>query len=351
MFTFLLKNSFLLSIICVVNSLSYNSNIIDKFKTWTNNFKVNFVNEHHLIHVFENWLSNDKFIEESNQKNLTYKLAHNVYSGLNSSEFNSFMNFKSNKKLINQTFLRGQADFINNIVINEDLINTLPLSVDWRLKDVVTDVKNQGQCGSCWSFSTTGALEGAYSIKYGKLISFSEQQLVDCSNIRNGGSNLGCNGGEMQTTLDWIGKYGGLCTEEAYPYVSGTTLKANTCDNSCSKIIESTVKSTVSVLVNSDSAMMTALSQQPVSIAIQADQKEFQLYSSGVFTATCGTDLDHGVLLVGYGTDNNQDYYIMKNSWGSSWGENGYMRMGRGNIYNDGKGQCGLLMEGAYPIL
>jgi C1A family cysteine protease len=220
----------------------------------------------------------------------------------------------------------------------------------------VTPVKNQKQCGSCWSFSTTGALEGIYAIKRGNLVSFSEQQLVDCDYIRAGGTSLGCNGGDMKSAMEWIGKNNGLCTESAYPYVSGDTKTNGPCQKSCSIVSGSDISTTVSVSANSDNAMMTALAQQPVSVAIEADQSSFQLYKSGVFTGTCGTSLDHGVLLVGYGTMNGLDYYIMKNSWDVTWGSQGFMYMARGvdasgKPYNGGKGQCGVLMQGVYPVL
>ena len=162
----------------------------------------------------------------------------------------------------------------------------------------------------------------------------------------------------MQSAMEWIGKNNGLCTEQAYPYVSGTTQTNGPCQKTCSIVSGSDISTTVSVSANSDNAMMTALAQQPVSVAIEADQSSFQLYKSGVFTGSCGTNLDHGVLLVGYGTMNGLDYYIMKNSWGSSsWGDQGYMYMGKGNDpasgkpYNGGKGQCGVLMQGVYPVL
>jgi C1A family cysteine protease len=225
----------------------------------------------------------------------------------------------------------------------------LPESVDWREKGAVTNVKDQGQCGSCWSFSSTGSLEGAYAIKYGNLVSFSEQELVDCSNIRNGGTNLGCNGGEMQSTLDWIGSNGGLCTEQSYPYVSGTTLKAGTCQKTCSAVSGSVVKSTVAVPTNSDTAMMTALTQQPVSIAIEADTRYFQSYSGGILTSTtCGTNLDHGVLITGYGEENGQKYWNVKNSWGTSWGENGYIKIARSESESD-PGICGIAKSPTFP--
>lgn len=142
---------------------------------------------------------------------------------------------------------------------------------------------------------------------------------------------MGCNGGLYDNAFEWSKKNGGVCKESDYPYVSGTTTKRGTCvDSKCSKVTGSAPKSYTDVQVNSDSALMSALAKQPVSVAIEADEKAFQLYKSGVFTAACGTNLDHAVLAVGYGTQNGEDYYKVKNSWGTSWGENGYILLARG---------------------
>lgn len=328
--------------------LHKDSQIIEKFKSWVDYYDIKSNDQHHLVHIFNNWLNNDKIIESTNYLNLSYTLGHNHFSGLNSTEFSELLGFKHNRRFLNNN------KPINRIISNN--INlSLPLSVDWRIKNVVTSVKDQGQCGSCWAFSSTGSLEGAYAIKYNILKSFSEQQLVDCDFIkaRTGGYNLGCNGGEMDAALEWVGKYGGLCTEESYSYVSGTTKTESICQTSCSKVSTSSVKSVTHVPVNSDISMMTALVQQPVSVAIEADQVSFQLYKSGVFTGSCGSNLDHGVLLVGY----TENAYILKNSWSSSWGDNGYIYLAKGNDlstgnpYNNGSGQCGVLMEGVYPNL
>jgi C1A family cysteine protease len=143
----------------------------------------------------------------------------------------------------------------------------------------------------------------------------------------------------------------GLCTEKDYPYVSGTTKKSETCQKTCTNIKNSNVISFVDVITRSDDEMMKALSLQPVSIAIQADQKEFQLYKSGVFTGKCGTELDHGVLAVGYGSLDGSEYYLVKNSWSTSWGDGGYIMLGRGPQYNGGEGQCGILLQASYPLL
>jgi C1A family cysteine protease len=265
------------------------------------------------------------------------------------------MGFDYNNEIIYQYTLTKKFNNINKI----NNITSIPKSINWMDLGAVTPIKDQGQCGSCWSFSTTGSLEGAYAIKYGKLVSFSEQQLVDCDTITNGGKgDHGCNGGLMNNAFTFISKYGGLSTEECYPYVSGTTQKAGTCKKTCPLVSGSQVTKYTDVTPNSDTEMMNALSKQPVSVAIEADQKSFQLYSSGIFTGTCGANIDHGVLLYGYGTDSSGvDYYLLKNSWGTSWGESGTMKLGRGNDpttknpYNKGMGQCGVLTTGSYPTL
>jgi C1A family cysteine protease len=317
----------------------------------------NWIQEHRIVpksveqvnHMFDNWVDNDMFIDNINNKSLTYKLGHNIYSAMNLDEFGQVMQFNSNSKFFSKTEL--ESDLPRNYILNEINSTELPPSVDWRTKGVVTPVKNQGQCGSCYSFSNTGALEGIFAIRYGQLESFSEQQIVDCSLRSEGGPNMGCNGGQISKTMDWIGKIGGLCNETHYPYSSGTSQSSGKC-SSCTLVPNSQVRSHVDVQP-SDSAMMIALTQQPVSVAVEADQRAFQLYSSGVFTESCGTNLDHAVLLVGYGTDSSskQDYYILKNSWGTTWGDQGYMYIGKGSQYNGGKGQCGVLMSGAYPTL
>ena len=330
-------------------SASVSATVIDKFYQWAETHKIALPEgDHELLHILENWKNNDRIIADTNAKNLSYTLGHNAFSGMSSEEFAEHMHFGLNREILETTGLRGFSE-----TLDTDLAET---SVDWRTKNAVTPVKNQKQCGSCWSFSTTGALEGIYAIKRGTLVSYSEQQLVDCDYIRAGGTSLGCNGGDMKSAMEWIGKNNGLCTESAYPYVSGDTKTNGPCQKSCSIVSGSDISTTVSVSVNSDSAMMSALSQQPVSIAIEADQSSFQLYKSGVFTGACGTNLDHGVLLVGYGTMNGLDYYILKNSWDVTWGSQGYMYIARGvdasgKPYNGGKGQCGLLMQGVYPVL
>ena len=331
------------------------SSVITRFKNWVDVHKIQASDDHHLAHMFENWLSNDKFIEFTNGRNLTYTLGHNSYSGMNSEEFGEFMGFRANGDLLakDSGFLRGSVPTVQQGEIMD--LSALPESVDWRTKGAVTGVKDQGACGSCYSFSSTGALEGIHAITTGNLVSFSEQQIVDCDNGLT--KAHGCNGGLMDQVFSYISQSGGLCTEQDYPYVSGTTKTAGTCQKTCKLVSGSKISKYTDVTPNSDTAMMTALAQQPISVAIEADQKEFQLYKSGVFSGNCGINLDHGVLLVGYGSQSGQDYYILKNSWSTSWGLNGYILLGKdndpatGKPYNNGAGQCGVLGMASYPSL
>jgi hypothetical protein len=279
----------------------------------------------------EAFLANDKIIAEHNAQNGTdYTLGHNEFSGLTADEFKAIY-------LSSPMPAREARDFAE---VSEEIAG----SIDWTTKGAVTPVKNQAQCGSCWAFSTTGGMEGAYYVANNKLVSFSEQQLVSCD--KNG--DQGCNGGLMDNAFAWIKKNGGLCTEADYKYTSGGG-SSGTCKKTCSPVKGSTPKKVTDVKA-SDSALMSALGGNPVSVAVDAEGSAWQLYKSGVYTGKCGSQLDHGVLAVGYGTDGSNDYYKVKNSWGASWGEKGFIRLGRGSSYKSG--QCGILTgPPSYPTL
>jgi C1A family cysteine protease len=213
----------------------------------------------------------------------------------------------------------------------------LPASVDWREKGAVLPVKNQGSCGSCWAFSAIAAVEGINQIVTGKLTDLSEQELVDCDTS----TNKGCNGGFMDDAFAFIIKNGGIATEEDYPYKAAD----GTCNQTRSKAVS--IDGFEDVPQKDEKSMKKAVAGQPISVAIEAAGRPFQLYKSGVFTGSCGTNLDHGVVIVGYGTQGLIDFWTVRNSWGPNWGESGYIRMQRNVLSRNGK--CGIALYPSYP--
>jgi len=228
----------------------------------------------------------------------------------------------------------------------DDDTNGLPDSVDWVSAGAVTDVKNQQSCGSCWAFSSTGAIEGASFIKYGQLIPLSEQNLLDCDTLDNG-----CNGGLMENAFKYDESAKGLCSEADYPYLA---TGGHMCSTECQKVNGTAVSDYIDIAQKDKHGLIASIALQPTSIAMQADQLSFQFYSSGVFDDDeCGRmgNVDHGVLAVGYGTDaeTGKKYFTVKNSWGDGWGENGYVRLSR-TSKNDW-GTCAVLMIMTAPII
>jgi C1A family cysteine protease len=308
----------------------------EKFYNWVQEHKIAIKNGNDFASMLQKFANNDDFIESHNSQKSTYTLGHNQFSGMSYEEWLNYVRLGLGAP---------EKEAAPNVHTAPKDVSSTPTSVDWTTKTgVVTPVKDQGNCGSCWSFSATGALEGAYAQKYAQTSSwtgFSEQELVSCNTV----TDSGCNGGLMDRAFSYVERNGGLCSEAAYPYTSGTTGKDGTCmESSCTIDKNLNIKSHTDVQTNSDSALMSALAQQPVSVAIQANQPAFQFYKTGVLTDTCGANLDHGVLAVGYGTyTDGTDYYKVKNSWGAGWGMQGYILLARGSQYNNGKGQCGIL--------
>jgi len=261
--------------------------------------------------------------ENANSAN-TFTLRHNEFSTWNNAELNRIRGYRSTGAV--------------NAITENDTPNAD--SVDWNTAGCVTPVKNQGSCGSCWSFSTTGSMEGAHCAEGNTLVSLSEQELVDCDTADG---NAGCNGGDMATAMLWT-ESNALCTEDDYKY----TGKDGSCkESSCTGAVKCT--GYTNVTAGSSSGLMASIETAPTSIAIEADKLVFQFYSGGVLNSTkCGTNLDHGVLAVGYGTDSTgQAYYLVKNSWGSSWGEAGYLKIANNG---DGDGICGIQMDAVRAV-
>merc|ERR1719461_2406834 len=232
---------------------------------------------------------------------------------------------------------------------NVELLKTdnVPDAIDWVARGKVTPVKNQGQCGSCWAFSTTGSIEVRYAIAKNQLNELSEQELVDCAGAEG---NNGCNGGLMDYGFQYVEMEHGLCSESSYPYEARTeTYMCSSKRGACGTHYDP-ITNYVDVRQRSTSEMEAALATGPVSVAIEADQSAFQLYNGGVLTGQCGDRLDHGVLAVGYGSDGYNDFWKVKNSWGANWGESGYIRLCRNCNANRGMGQCGILGQPSYPV-
>jgi C1A family cysteine protease len=278
--------------------------------------------------------ANVETIRMHNQKESSFRMGVNKFTDLTSEEFG-------------EQFARGLRGNGVGVEKNNKRTVTLPeahgdATIDWRTLGAVTPVKNQAQCGSCWAFSTTGSVEGAYFLATGALRSLSEQQLVDCST-----QNKGCSGGIMEEAFKYIEANKGIDSEIDYDYVSGDG-SAPACWTEAEKRAVATIDSFVDVPKNNEAQLSAAVLKQPISVAIEADKAVFQHYKSGVMSdgVGCGTALDHGVLVVGLTTD----AYIVKNSWGSTWGENGYIRLKRNWNATAVSGICGIASQPTYPV-
>ena len=284
--------------------------------------------------VFE---SNLAGITAINAKQNKYKLSVNRFADMPQHEFSAkFLGLTPRETLLGAP---PKKNYLGRKLASGDPV---PESVDWTSLGAVTAVKNQGHCGSCYAFATTGALEGRYEIATGKLVSLSEQQIVDCS-VKDG--NQGCNGGLMDFGFEYVLEEG-LCSEEDYQYEA----KEDECHiSTCTPTIPAHILSGYQDIQEQDpAALMEALAEGPVAVAIEADEMSFQFYHSGVLSAACGSKLNHGVLAVGYGSaDDGTKFWKVKNSWGPEWGDRGFILLDRSM---DGPGECGILLSASYPV-
>ncbi|XP_060919716.1 cathepsin L.1 [Labrus mixtus] len=285
------------------------------------------------------WLNNRRVVLVHNmmadQGIKSYRLGMTYFADMENQEYKHLIS-QGCLHAFNASVPRGGSTFLRLSQLTD-----LPNSVDWRDKGYVTDIKDQKQCGSCWAFSTTGSLEGQTFRKTGKLVSLSEQQLVDCSGDYG---NMGCDGGLMDNAFKYIQANGGIDTEDSYPYEAE--------DGQCRynpANIGAECTGYVDVKEGDEGGLKEAVATiGPVSVGIDASQMSFQLYESGVYDEPdcSSTELDHGVLAVGYGTDTGKDYWLVKNSWGLSWGDKGYIMMSRNK-----DNQCGIATAASYPLV
>ena len=276
---------------------------------------------HEYNHRMKTFLDNMAYIRLFNSLNEDWVLGQTDFTDLSAEEFRQ------------QHFLPKSKSIQTSSV--DDYSFSYPTSVDWRTKNAVTPVKNQGNCGSSWAFSAAGALESAWFIAGNPLVSLSEQQLLDCSS-RYG--NNGCVSGTMDNAFAYI-KDNGLTSDSNYPYLA----KKGTCNTSVNPVAK--LASVTDVPSKNVNALYNAVVQQPVSVGVDADPAIWQNYRGGVVSRNCGDQLDLGVLIVGYNSVATPPYWIIKNAFGLNWGENGYIRL----AVVDGVGVCGVQSTPSYP--
>jgi len=279
-----------------------------------------------IENYYNNWLDNRDYVNSHNNNDFGYDL-----------ELNHFGDENITLRLENKNY--NNHMLAKDFIVPENTIEEpgLPPFVDWRENDMVTPVKNQQQCGSCWSFSAVGSMEGQHAKQTNELLSLSESQIVDCDT-----KDSGCNGGWMDNAFMYAIK-NGMETESEYPYkpIDGT------CNYTKSKVKASF--SSYKDVPGGESGLKAAVSKiGPISVAIDASRADFQFYKEGIYyNPNCSqTLLDHGVLVVGYGTSNETDYWIVKNSWGESWGNKGYIWMARNQ-----NNSCGIATKPSYPLV
>ncbi|XP_057465261.1 senescence-specific cysteine protease SAG39-like [Actinidia eriantha] len=277
--------------------------------------------------IFE---ANVEYIDSfNNAGNQSYKLGVNEFADLTNEEFRASHN-------TNKSFSKKKSSPATSFRYRN--FTAVPQSIDWRKKGAVTPIRDE-LCGA-WTFSAVDTVEGLTKIKTGTLYTLSVQEIVDC----NSGGYRGCTGGFTYEAFEFI-KQHGLTSKANYP----SKTENSTCDIKKEAQPVAKITGYEDVPANSEEALLKTLANQPVAVTVDASGASFQFYSSGVFTADCGTNLDHSVTAIGYGTsdDNGLKYWLIKNAWGTSWGEEGYMRMQR-DIKAKG-GKCGIAMEASYP--
>jgi len=296
------------------------------FTQWMRDYKKSYHHDQFQFR-YKVFKANLDFVNHHNTLNRSFTTATNKFADLTNSEFVKLYNGLTSPVIVpNRRSPKNQPN------------PALPATFDWRTKGAVTGIKDQAQCGSCWAFSTTGSTEGCHFLTKSQLVGLSEQNLMDCSYSQG---NQGCNGGLMTQAMDYIISNNGIDTESSYPY----TAQDGTCTFNAQNV-GATLASYVNVNSGDENDLQTKVYTGPTSVAIDAGHSSFQLYQSGVYNepACSSSALDHGVLAVGWGASNNVPYWIVKNSWGTGWGQQGYIWMSRNK-----NNQCGIATMATLP--
>jgi C1A family cysteine protease len=311
------------------------------FSGFVSKFQRNYRNNNEYNTRLSNFKRNQEIIEAHNAGSNSFQLEANKFADLSPEEFQSMMGLKNID--IDEATINAEAESFQSCQCED----TQPVTngVDWRTKGVVANIKNQASCGGCYAFSSMETLQALYHLKKGpassptSVINLSEQQVIDCS---SGYKNQGCSGGLMSYTFDYL-KANSIMLEADYTY----TAKKGTCKYSSTKG-QFKVTSYVNLPKNDPAALLEAVNSRPVSVALRASSSVFQLYKSGIIDSTsCGTTIDHAVVVIGYGTEGGKDYWLLKNSWGTTWGEQGFFRIAR--TTSKDAGICGMLQLSSYP--
>mmetsp|Transcript_62688 Transcript_62688/g.147459 ORF Transcript_62688/g.147459 Transcript_62688/m.147459 type:complete len:361 (+) Transcript_62688:46-1128(+) len=318
----------------------------DKFVSWKAEFKKDYAEAEHMA-KYAVFKANVEIIEAHNKLyeagEETYHLAVNAFADMTNAEYKKMLGYREDLRKMQGAPTPGGHGKACKHRSNTNKTK----HIDWRTEGAVTPVKNQGQCGSCWSFSTTGAVEGAWVVAGHELISLSEEELVQCDTR----SDEGCNGGLMDNAYEFIINNGGIASEQVYPYISGNGTRGM-CNQVTLRTKMASIEDWCDLNVGDEKDLELALMQQPVAVAIEADQTSFQFYSGGVLPAKkCGTKLDHGVLAVGFGysKQHKMHYWIVKNSWGPQWGDAGYIMLQK-MPKKTKHSTCGIANAASYPV-